>query len=368
MFKRLGLGGNHLAGVLKNISVEQLEALTESSTSDGYGPDGVHRDPWVNQSSLQAPSHILAGRYQGLAMRLKDEGKMELAQAAKRVSDAYSMLAMSFSREGRQKADNLAEDFERQSHQNQSSLSRVSKFSSELEQNLLKDVGGIGDDAGSGSGLAGEDVMPVQRRGDNMPERSIPGAPMEEGSGFQDIVNAHEAIEDLDRGIDEHFDKPVASDEEVEDIFAALDSAPTAPGAPSGPGFGDFTEMGDDNIPEDKGDELFDAAIDPTTQLGPNSLPDQYAHRASKHELPGHFTKKHRDELVKKIKKEPKHPMHEYHEADASDIQKMPQDGDWTHPEGMGEPSQGVIGGLDDNFVMQDRDAPGQEIEGEFIE
>jgi len=186
-----------------------------------------------------------------------------------------------------------------------------------------------------------------------MPERSIEGAPIEEGMGHLPVVNA--AIASINKvlasGIDyvesmvekaraDHVRNdgswdlmikryfPNTNRHEVEEAYDRyfLEINPTLNG-------GHF----DDN------DGHF-SAIDPTTQLGPDSEADEFmAHVAShkdKH-LPGNFTKKHVKHLVDKIKEEsPKHEAHEL-EADASDFSPDPLgSGDWTRPEGEGEPSQ----------------------------
>jgi hypothetical protein len=357
---------------------------------ENFGPDGIHRDPYRNQSSLSKVARFIT-----------------LNQVAAWAEDEDSL-------DGGKEQEELHPGDPR-----------------------FEFKAGIGDDAGGNSGLDGEDVMPLesidspqqqqgsrkrkavdpllvpnmmgvngevmirnqnprawipdtddmvhglveykrklgipgyepggeklpehyQERGHNsslddilMPERSIEGAPIEEGIGHLPVVNA--AIASINRvlasGIDyvetmvekarmDHvrddrgWDLMIkryfpdtnhhASEEAYDRYF--LEINPTLNG-------GHF----DDN------DGHFDAAIDPTTQLGPDSEADEFmAHVAShkdKH-LPGNFTKKHLKHLVDRIKESPKHEAHEY-EADASDFTPDPLgSGDWTRPDGEGEPSQ----------------------------
>jgi hypothetical protein len=73
--------------------------------------------PWIDITNLlfneekSKPSHIMTGHYQGLAGRLKDEGKHDLARSASKVADAYNMSALSGSKSRRQEADKAAIEF-----------------------------------------------------------------------------------------------------------------------------------------------------------------------------------------------------------------------------------------------------------------
>ena len=424
-----------------------------------FGPDGVHRDPWRNQSSKTASSPLDTAIYG--KKRIIENLKRELETAMVSRENATSQTKKHRIQDIREKIQKEEQEllaFE--SRRGQASLSKVARFITlnqvaawaEDEDSIdggkeqeelhpgdprFEFKAGIGDDAGGNSGLDGEDMMPLesidapqqqqgsrkrkavdpllvpnmmgvngevmirnqnprawipdtddmvrgmveykrslgipgyepggeklpehyQERGHHsslddilMPERSIEGAPIEEGTGHLPVVNAAIAsinrvlasgidyVETMvekarmdhvrdDRGWDLMIKRyfPDTNHHESEEAYDRyfLEINPTLNG-------GHFDDNGGH----------FDAAIDPTTQLGPDSEADEFmAHVAShkdKH-LPGNFTKKHLKHLVDRIKESPKHEAHEY-EADASDFTPDPLgSGDWTRPEGEGEPSQ----------------------------